>query len=168
MRRFQRPPPLPKSPRGSFVRRSPITLTRKPYRCWRSPSRILRSTGKCSWNFRWGLKMKNGGPAQREGWRVGRQTALLTRSAIVSDGTRSATDQSYWDLPGPFPMSFANSPKRTCRPLAMRFQNYAGIKRPRQESDSGQRMITSSGSAHDSTEQVVELGGFPPDLGLRG
>src|SRR5215813_10777558 len=37
------------------------------------PCRILRSTGKCSWNFRWGLKMKNAGPAPREGWRVGRQ-----------------------------------------------------------------------------------------------
>jgi DNA polymerase IV len=39
---------------------------------------LLRSTGKCSWNFRWGLKMKSAGPAPREGWRVGRQTALLT------------------------------------------------------------------------------------------
>ena len=25
-------------------------------------------------------------------------------------------DQSRWDYPGPFPMSFANSPKRTCKP----------------------------------------------------
>ena len=70
--------PLPKLPRSSFVRRSPIVLTRRPYRCWRSQYRILRSTGKCSWNFRWGLKMKSAGPAPREGWRVGRQTTLLT------------------------------------------------------------------------------------------
>src|SRR5215471_12212835 len=117
MHRFQRPPPLPKSPRSSFLQRSPITLRRRPYRCWRSPCRILRSTGKYSWNFRWGLKMKNAGPAPREGWRVGRQTALLTRSAIVSDGTQSDTGQSCWALHSPFPMNFANSPKRTCRRL---------------------------------------------------
>jgi DNA polymerase-4 len=38
----------------------------------------LDTPGKCSWNFRWGLKMKNVGPAPREEWRVGRQTTLLT------------------------------------------------------------------------------------------
>src|SRR2546428_6347353 len=32
---------------------------------------------------------------------------------------QSDTDQSCWGYPGPFPMSFANSPKRTRRPLAM-------------------------------------------------
>src|SRR6516225_2965884 len=47
MCRFQRPLRLLKSPRSSFVQRSPITLRRRPYRCWRSPCRILRSTGKC-------------------------------------------------------------------------------------------------------------------------
>src|SRR5262249_189495 len=36
---------------------------------------------------------------------------------MVSDGTQSDTGQSCWALRGPFPMSFANSPKRTCRPL---------------------------------------------------
>src|SRR5262249_49152807 len=71
------------------------------------------------------------GPAPRKGWRVGRQIALLTRSAIVSDGMRSATDRLCWDLPAPFPTSFANLPRRSCRPLAMRFANYAGIKPPR-------------------------------------
>jgi DNA polymerase-4 len=39
--------------------------------------------------------------------------------------TRSATDQSCWDLPAPFPMSFANLPKRSCRPLAMTLRYYA-------------------------------------------
>ena len=130
MSRFQRPLPLPKSPRSSFVQRSPIILMRRPYRSWRSPCRILKSTGKCSWNFRWSLKMKSAGPAPRKGWRVGRQIALLTRSAIVSDGTRSATDRLCWDLPAPFLMSFANLPKRSCRPLAMTIANYAGIKPP--------------------------------------
>src|SRR5262249_52016830 len=67
MSRFQRPLPLPKSPRSSFVRRSPITLTRRPYRCSRSPFRILRSTGNCSWNFRLGLKMKSGRPGTKRG-----------------------------------------------------------------------------------------------------
>src|SRR5215831_2160668 len=131
MHRFQRPLPLPKSPRNSFVRRCPIILMRRPYHSWRSPCRILKSTGKCSWNFRWSLKMKSAGPAPRKGWRVGRQIALLTRSAIVSDGMRSATDRLCWDLPAPFPTSFANLPRRSCRPLAMRFANYAGIKPPR-------------------------------------
>src|SRR6516165_3148176 len=46
MSRFQRPLPLPKSPRSSFVQRSPIILMRRPYRSWRSPCRILKSTGK--------------------------------------------------------------------------------------------------------------------------
>jgi hypothetical protein len=41
-----------------------------------------------------------------------------------------------WDLPAPFPMSFANLPKRSCRPLAMTFVNYAGIKPLRQKSAS--------------------------------
>src|SRR5215470_1291494 len=136
MSRFQRPLPLPKSPRSSFVQRSPIILKRRPYHSWRSPCRILKSTGKCSWNFRWSLKMKSAGPAPRKGWRVGRQIALLTRSAIVSDGTRSATDRLCGDLPAPFPMSFANLPKRSCRPLATTFANYAGIKPPRQKSAS--------------------------------
>ena len=35
---------------------------------------------------------------------------------MIRDRLRSATDQSCWDLPAPFPMSFANSPKTTCRP----------------------------------------------------
>ena len=38
----------------------------------------LRSTGNFSWNCRWGLRMKDAGPAQSEGWRVGRPTALST------------------------------------------------------------------------------------------
>jgi hypothetical protein len=36
---------------------------------------------------------------------------------IASDGTRPDTDQSCWDHPGPFPMSFASSPKRTSNQL---------------------------------------------------
>ena len=44
----------------------------------RTVYRILSSTGNCSLNFRLGLKMKNAGQAPSEGWRVGRQTALLT------------------------------------------------------------------------------------------
>src|SRR5215467_10622971 len=31
---------------------------------------------------------------------------------------RSDTDQSCWDYPGPFPMSFASSPERSYKPLA--------------------------------------------------
>src|SRR5215471_16872105 len=116
MRRFQPRPSLPKSPRSLFVWRSPITPTRGPYHCWRSLCRILSSTGNCSSNFHLDLKMKNAGQAPSEAWRVGRQTALLTGSAIVSGGTRSDTDQSCWDYPGPYPMSFASSPKRTFEP----------------------------------------------------
>jgi DNA polymerase-4 len=37
----------------------------------------LSSTGNCSSNFHLDLKMKNAGRAPSEGWRVGRQTALL-------------------------------------------------------------------------------------------
>src|SRR5262245_47901142 len=36
---------------------------------------------------------------------------------------QSVTDQSCWDLRGPFPMSFANSPKRTCRPHSGNLDN---------------------------------------------
>ena len=39
---------------------------------------ILSGTGNCSSNFHLDLKMKNAGQAPGEGWRVGRQTALLT------------------------------------------------------------------------------------------
>jgi hypothetical protein len=46
--------------------------------CWQSLCRILSGTGNCSSNFHLGLKMKNAGQAPNEGWRVGRQTALLT------------------------------------------------------------------------------------------
>jgi hypothetical protein len=37
-----------------------------------------------------------------------------TGSAIASDGMPSDTDRWRWASPLPFPMSFANSPKRTC------------------------------------------------------
>jgi hypothetical protein len=115
-RLFQRPLPLPKSLRNSFARRLPIIPKRRTCRCWRSPFRTLRNTGKYSWNFHLGLKMKSAGPAPRRGLRVGRQIAPSTRSVTVSDGTRSNTDQSCWDYPGPFRMSFASSPRRTFKP----------------------------------------------------
>jgi putative SOS response-associated peptidase YedK len=51
-----------------FARRLPIILKRRTFRC----------TGKYSWNFHLGLKMKSAGPAPREGWHVGPQTALST------------------------------------------------------------------------------------------
>src|SRR5215475_4700365 len=41
---------------------------------------------------------------------------------------QSDTDQLCWDLRGPFPMSFANSPKRTCRPLAMTSPPYLAFR----------------------------------------
>src|SRR6516165_9392452 len=85
MPRSQRRPSLPKSPRSLFVWRSPITPTRKPYHCWRSLCRILSSTGNCSSNFHLDLRMKNAGQAPSEGWRVGRQTALLTRDRFGWD-----------------------------------------------------------------------------------
>jgi len=46
--------------------------------CWRSLCPILSRTGNCSSNFHLDLKMKNAGQALSAGWRVGRQTALLT------------------------------------------------------------------------------------------
>src|SRR5262252_8756223 len=67
MSRFQRPLPLPKSPRSSFVQRSPIILMRRPYRFWRSPCHTLKSTGKCSWNFRWSLKDAKRRPGTKKG-----------------------------------------------------------------------------------------------------
>ena len=58
--------------------------------------------------------MKDAGPAQREGWRVGQPIALLTGSAIVSDGTRSDTDRSYWDYPVR-PDVFCELAKKICK-----------------------------------------------------
>jgi tetratricopeptide (TPR) repeat protein len=47
-------------------------LARRPSRSWRSPYRMSRSTGICSWNSRSDLKMRRAAPAPRRAWHVGR------------------------------------------------------------------------------------------------
>jgi DNA polymerase-4 len=69
---------LAESPRSWCVACWRITLMRRLSHCWRSPCRTLRSLLSCSWNSRLGLKMSSAGPAAKEAWRVGGQTALLT------------------------------------------------------------------------------------------
>jgi len=92
---------------------SRITLTRRLSRSWRSQCRISRSTGMFIWNSRLDLKMRRAAPAPRKAWRVGRPTALSIGSAIASDGMLSDMRRWRWRFPVPFPISFANSPKRT-------------------------------------------------------
>src|SRR5580700_1273075 len=67
----------------------------------------------CSWNSRLDLKMRPVAPAPRKAWRVGRPTALSIGSATASDGMLSDMRRWRWGFPVPFPISFANSPKRT-------------------------------------------------------
>src|ERR1700730_2712827 len=67
----------------------------------------------CSWNSRLDFKMRLVAPAPRKVWRVGRPTALSIGSAIASDGMLSDMRRWRWGFPVPFPISFANSPKRT-------------------------------------------------------
>src|SRR6266699_1224221 len=67
MRRFQRPLPLPKSPRTLCVRRWPITLTRRPCHGWRAPCRIFRSAGNCQLEIPLGLEDDKRRPGTRRG-----------------------------------------------------------------------------------------------------
>jgi DNA polymerase-4 len=121
--RSRRPRALPRSPRSSCGRPSPITRTRSTSRCWRSPCRISRRTRNCSWNFHSASPTRNAAPAPEEAWRVMRPIAPSTRSAIASDGARSDTGRSRWEFTVPFPTSFAHLPKRTCneRPVDVQF-----------------------------------------------
>ena len=64
-----------------------------------------------------GLEDEKRRPGTKRGmarWTADRAVDMI---AIVLDGTQSDTGQSCWALHSPFPMNFANSPKRTCRPL---------------------------------------------------
>src|SRR5580658_8394850 len=67
-----------------------------------------------SWNSRLDLKTRRPAPAPRRAWRVGWPTALSIGSAIALDGMLSDMRRWRWGFPVLFPMSFANSPKRTC------------------------------------------------------
>src|SRR6516225_2395657 len=80
MRRFRRPPSLPKSPRNLFVWRSPITPTRRPYPCWRSLCRILSSTGTLQLELPLGLEDEKRRPGSQRGmarWTADRAIDLI-------------------------------------------------------------------------------------------
>ncbi len=119
MRRFRQPRSLPKSPKSWRALRWRSTLRRRSFRCWRPPCPTLRTILTCSSSCRLGWKVRSAVPAPKEGWRAGRQTAPLTRSAIGSDGRRSDTGQPRSDSRVTCSMSFANSPKRNLAPSAV-------------------------------------------------